>query len=95
MRCFFCCCDIPLQATDADNGIYGEIYFNIVSGNEDGKIWLNSSSGELFLVRPLVGEGVFELNVVARNPSGNSSVVVHQDTASVKVHYIGEDYIVL
>ena len=74
---------LQLLAVDGDFGDNGTVLYNIVSGTDEDIFWINSTSGEIFLVDDAIEVGDYVLIVKATdmgtpvNMSSNALVFIH------------------
>ena len=82
------CCYFFFQASDKDIGENAEVAFEITDGTKKQLFWINSSSGDLFLVAPITftAGDVVVLVVEARDASTTNAL---RDTTLVRVSFYG------
>ncbi|XP_076056754.1 dachsous cadherin-related 1 [Oratosquilla oratoria] len=62
---------VVVVATDKDAGIYGQVTYEIVSGNEASIFSIDSKTGEIFVTRPLSrATPMYHIRVSARDGAG-------------------------
>ncbi|XP_075145328.1 cadherin 87A [Haematobia irritans] len=65
---------LQVKAFDLDEGIFGEVRYNIISGNDEQLFRLDPQSGILYPAKSLNGQkGVYELIIAARDELGHGS----------------------
>ncbi|KAL5273464.1 hypothetical protein ACFFRR_000290 [Megaselia abdita] len=65
---------LQIKALDADSGIFGEVRYFIVEGNEDNLFKLDSNTGILYPAQNLKGKkGIYILQVQARDNQGSGT----------------------
>ena len=66
---------VIVKALDADSGVFGEVEYAIVHGNEAGKFAIDKSSGEITIYSSL-GQfpSTFQLEVIAKDKTGNKGL---------------------
>lgn len=77
---------LQVRAEDHDEGLNGDVFYRIISGNEDGAFRLDEESGFLYPNMGLVGRaGNYRIEVEARDGGGRGP---HSDRAFVDVRVI-------
>ncbi|XP_047493063.1 protein dachsous-like [Penaeus chinensis] len=62
---------VVVVATDKDAGIYGQVTYEIMSGNDAGIFTINGKTGEIFVKHPLSkSTPMYHINVSARDGAG-------------------------
>nr|XP_022911091.1 cadherin-related tumor suppressor [Onthophagus taurus] len=76
---------VRLYATDSDDGLNGDVFYSIKSGNEEGKFDIDEATGQIFLAKNLDREvtSKYSLTVTAKDAATtkalSSSTVVSVD----------------
>ena len=76
---------LQLSASDRDQGTNAEIYYRIVSGNNDTHFSINASSGVLVLSSPLDREQVDQYALVISATDGAESPMMSRSTVLITV----------
>ncbi|XP_074114366.1 cadherin 87A [Cotesia typhae] len=77
---------LQVHAEDPDEGLNGDVWYKIVSGNENGSFSLNPETGFLYPAVMLVGRaGSYRIEVEARDGAGHGP---HSDRAFVDIRVI-------
>ena len=77
------------QAEDKDIGKNAKMAYTIIQGNDNGLFWINSSSGELFLVAPLTVTANDTIELVVEVVDTFSTNTSFQDTTVVRMTFYG------
>ncbi|CAD6991441.1 unnamed protein product [Ceratitis capitata] len=66
---------LQVKAHDADEGIFGDVRYYIVAGNEQGLFRLDAQTGIVYPAQSLSGKkGMYALEVVARDTQGSGTM---------------------
>uniref|UniRef100_A0A1I8MKU3 Cadherin domain-containing protein n=1 Tax=Musca domestica TaxID=7370 RepID=A0A1I8MKU3_MUSDO len=66
---------LQVKAFDLDEGIFGDVRYVIIAGNEEGLFRLDAQTGILYPARSLNGQkGVYELTISARDTQGSGTM---------------------
>ncbi|CAL4076593.1 unnamed protein product, partial [Meganyctiphanes norvegica] len=75
---------VVVVATDKDAGIYGQVTYEIIQGNEEGIFRIDEKTGEIFVLRGLSKRTpMYHINVSARDGAGVRSDVTAEVAISV------------
>ncbi|KAF2894632.1 hypothetical protein ILUMI_11530 [Ignelater luminosus] len=77
---------VRLYTTDADEGLNGDVFYSIASGNEDGRFEIDEATGQIVLARSLDRETTskYRLTVIAHD-AGLSKRLSSSTTVSIEV----------
>ncbi|XP_034936764.1 cadherin-87A [Chelonus insularis] len=77
---------LQVHAEDDDEGLNGDVWYSIISGNDDGSFTLNSETGFLYPAMALSGRaGSYRIEIEARDGAGQGP---HFDRAYVDIRVI-------
>nr|AYN71348.1 cadherin 1 [Oscarella pearsei] len=89
---------VRITATDADIGMNGQISYSIASGNDDGKLAVNSTSGEVFLRQNYDLKPQYNLRVTVTDGgdlSSQASVVINVNIKPGSVQFLPSSHVVV
>ena len=77
-------------AVDDDEGLEGQVSYDIVRGDSAGTFWINATTGNVFLMRPLDRESVSEYDLVIRAHDNSNQPQTSEITVHVTVNDVND-----